>query len=77
MLSVCGLRALFEPAITPQDILPGLVISPDELFAVNNVLGAKVAVEMGAAVGAGDFVPFYAFLGEVGEAEFEDVEGLE
>jgi len=39
-----------------------------------DIFGAKVPVEMGAAVCALGFVPFYFGLVEVGEAEFEDVE---
>lgn len=54
-----------------------MVIFLDEFFVVNNVFGVKVVVEMGVVVGVGDFVLFYVFLGEVGEVEFEDVEGFE
>ena len=46
------------------------------LFESHHVPDAKVAVQVRTPVRAGGFVPLDGASGEVGEAEFEEVEGF-
>lgn len=67
---------LLQPLIPLQRLGPGLVRLTPEFSRRFYISGAEVAVQVRAAVGSLDLVPFHARGVEVGEPQLEDPQGV-